>query len=100
MPVPAPAARTARALLAAVAVVGMVAAMALVLRPDAAVATPVGPPATATAVTPDVLRVSVGAEVSADGVDLALSGADDAARRVIAVLDDADVPKADVQTSN
>jgi hypothetical protein len=50
--------------------------------------------------TPDVLRLTVGVEVPADGVDAALTGADEAARRVIAALRDADVPRRDVQTVN
>ncbi len=109
-----PASRPIRVLLAAVSVLGVAAALVLVLRPDAVRAAPEDPapetPAVATGVevggvgtatgTPDVLRFTVGVEVTADGVDDALSGADDAARGVIAALADADVPKADVQTAN
>jgi uncharacterized protein YggE len=102
-------------LLAAAAAFGLATALLLVLRPGAAGAAPdapapeipagtsagvaVGGVGTATG-TPDVLRFTVGVEVTADRVDDALSGADDAARRVIAALDAADVPGEDVQTSN
>jgi len=111
--VPGP--RPVRVLLAAVAALGLATALLLVLGPGAAGAAPeestpetpsgsstgveVGGVGTATG-TPDVLRVTVGVEVTADGVDGALSGADEAARRVIAALRDADVPGEDVQTSN
>jgi uncharacterized protein YggE len=109
--VPGP--RPLRVLLAAVVLLGTAAALALVLRPDAVRAAPEAPATgtsgTSTGVevggvgtasgTPDVLRFTVGVEVSADGVDGALSGADDAARRVLAALREADVPERDVQTA-
>jgi len=109
-----PGSRSLRVVLAAVTVVGVMAALVLVLRPDSVRAAPddptpestgattgveVGGVGTATG-TPDVLRVTVGVEVTADGVDGALSGADDAARRVIQALRDADVAGRDVQTVN
>jgi uncharacterized protein YggE len=110
-----PGRRPLRALLAAVAVLGLATALVLVLRPDAVRAAPdqpvpndpaatssgveVGGVGTATG-TPDVLRFTVGVEVSADGVDAALTGADDAARKVLQALRDADVPEKDVQTQN
>jgi len=103
--------RPVRVLLAAVAAVGLATALLLVLRPGAAGAAPdepapgadpgssagvaVGGVGTATG-TPDVLRVTVGVEVTADGVDDALTRADEAARRVIAALGQADVPAEDV----
>jgi uncharacterized protein YggE len=109
-----PASRPIRVLLTAVAVLVLAAALVLVLRPGAVRAAPeepapdvaatptgveVGGVGTATG-TPDVLRFTVGVEVSADAVDEALSGADDAARGVIAALREADVPERDVQTTN
>jgi uncharacterized protein YggE len=110
-----PGRRSIRSLLAAVIALGVVTALVLVLRPDAVRAAPedplpgsgttdsvgveVGGVGTASG-TPDVLRVTVGAEVSADSVDEALSGADAAARRVLAALADAGVPERDVQTAN
>ncbi len=106
--------RPTRAPLAAVPVLAALTALLLVLRPDPVRAAPeepvpqeasapssgveVGGVGTATGI-PDVLRFSVGVEVSADGVDGALSGADDAARRVIAALRAADVAERDVQTA-
>jgi uncharacterized protein len=109
-----PGTRPLRVVLAAVTVVGVMAALVLVLRPDPVRAAPddpapettgtttgveVGGVGTATG-TPDVLRVTVGVEVTADGVDGALSGADDAVRKVIRALQDADVAERDVQTAN
>jgi uncharacterized protein len=109
-----PASRSITVLLAAVAVLGLAAALVLVLRPGAVRAAPgepvpdaagsatgveVGGVGTATG-TPDVLRFTVGVEVTADAVDEALSGADDAARGVIEALRAADVPEHDVQTAN
>jgi uncharacterized protein len=109
-----PGTRPLRVVLAAVTVVGVMAALVLVLRPDPVRAAPddpahettgtttgveVGGVGTATG-TPDVLRVTVGLEVTADGVDGALSGADDAARKVIRALQAADVAERDVQTAN
>ena len=109
-----PASRPIRVPLAVAAVLGLAAALVLVLRPDAVRAAPEEPApaaaATGTGVevggvgtatgTPDVLRFTVGVEVTADAVDDALSGADDAARAVIDALRDADVPERDVQTVN
>jgi uncharacterized protein YggE len=108
--------RPARLLPAALALLVGVAGLVLVLRPDAVRAAPVEPPpepgrsASASGVevggvgtasgTPDVLRVTVGVEVTGDSVDDALTGADDAARRVLAALADAGVPERDVQTAN
>jgi uncharacterized protein len=110
-----PGTRAIRVPLAAVTVFGVAAALVLVLRPAgvrAAPVDPVPPDGSPTSVgvevggvgtatgTPDVLRVTVGVEVVADGVDAALTGADDAARRVVAALRDADVPQRDIQTAN
>ena len=107
-----PARPSPRVLLAAVAALGLAAAALLVLRPqtvqaapdsgssdDAASGVEVGGVGTASG-RPDVLRFDVGVEVSADGVDAALSGADDAARAVVDALDAAGVPGEDVQTRN
>lgn len=49
---------------------------------------------------PDVLRFTVGVEVSADTVDAALAQADAAAERVLAALRDRGVPDADLQTAS
>jgi len=107
--------RPLRVLLAAVVALGVGTALFLLLRPGAAGAAPedpvpsdggaastgveVGGVGTASGV-PDVLRFTVGVEVTADGVDGALSGADDAARTVLDALRAADVPQDDVRTSN
>ena len=78
-----PGSRPLRVVLAAVTVVGVMAALVLVLRPDPVRAAPddPGPETTGTTTgvevggvgtatgTPDVLRVTVGVEVTADGVD-------------------------------
>ena len=53
---------------------------------------------TATAV-PDVVRATLGAEASAPDVDGALGTADDAARRIVDVLVERGVDRADVQTA-
>lgn len=50
--------------------------------------------------TPDVLRFTVGVEVSADTVDAALTSAGDSATRVIASLKDRGIDAADLQTAN
>jgi uncharacterized protein YggE len=102
-----PVSRTVRPLLAAVPIVGIAAAIALLLRPDVVRAEPVEPPppagvqvdgvGTATG-TPDVLRVTVGVETTADAVGEALEGTDAAARRVLDALRAEDVAEADVQT--
>jgi uncharacterized protein YggE len=103
-------------LLAAVTAAVAAAAVALVVRPGPAGAAPedpvptdgttatqagveVGGVGTATG-TPDVLRVTVGAEVTAETVDAALRGADDAARKMLRVVRDAGVADRDVQTVN
>ena len=95
--------------LAVVTVAGVVAAITLLVRPDDVRAEPVEPPAaagvhvdgvgTATG-TPDVLRVTVGVETTADAVADALQEADAAARRVLDALRGEGVPDDDVQTVN
>ena len=102
--------------LSALTAAAVVLGLALLVRPGPAGAAPAEPvpsdaaPPTGAGVavggigtatgTPDVLRVTVGVEVSADSVGDALSGADEAARRVIGALRDADVPGRDVRTAN
>jgi uncharacterized protein YggE len=98
-----------RSLLAAVAVVGSAAAIALVLRPAGVGAAPTDPPAeagvlvdgvgTATG-TPDVLRVTIGVETTAETVDAALQDANAAARRVLEAVRGEGVAEDDVQTAN
>jgi uncharacterized protein YggE len=105
-----PASRLVQPLLAAATVAAAVAAILLTVPPEAVRAAPEEPPAdpvgagiavagvgTATG-TPDVLRLSVAAEVSADTVDAALTSADEAARAVLDALADAGVADEDVQT--
>ena len=96
-------------LLAVVTVSGVVAAITLLDRPDAVRAEPMEPPAeagvhvdgvgTATG-TPDVLRVTVGVETTADAVADALQQADTAARRVLDAVRGEGVATDDVQTVN
>jgi uncharacterized protein len=96
-------------LFAAVPLVAVVAASALLLRPDPVRAEPAEAPpgavvqvegiGTATGV-PDVLRVTVGVETTADAVADALRETDAAARRVLDSLRDQDVPADDVRTTN
>ena len=96
-------------LFAVVTVAGVVGAITLLDRPDAVRAEPVEPPAeagvhvdgvgTATG-TPDVLRVTVGVETTADAVGDALQQADTAARRVLDALRGEGVATDDVQTVN
>ncbi len=103
MPVPRP----VRPLYAAVPIVVIVAAIALLVRPDVVRAEPVEAPpgagvrvdgvGTATG-TPDLLRVTAGVETTADAVEEALQGTDAAARRVLDALRAEDVAEADVQT--
>lgn len=50
--------------------------------------------------TPDVLRFTVGVEVTADTVDGALSSANEAARRMIGVLEQRGVAEEDLQTAS
>lgn len=96
-------------LLVAIPLAGL-AALTIVLGPPGAVrAAPTEAPAdagvqadgvgTATG-TPDVLRVTVGVETTAETVGEALREADAAARRVLDRLRDEDVPARDVQTSS
>ncbi len=104
-----PVLRTVRPLLAVVTTVGIVAAIALIVRPEPVRAEPAAPPSeaavqvdgvgTATG-TPDVLRVTVGVETTADSVGEALQGTDAAARRVLDALRAEDVAEADVRTVN
>lgn len=96
-------------LLAALLCGGLAAAIALLVRPDAVRADPVPAPpgaavhvdgtGTATGV-PDVLRVSVGVETTADAVVDALRDTDAAARRVLDALREQGVAEADVRTVN
>jgi uncharacterized protein len=91
------------------ALLGIVAVIALLVRPEAVRAEPVAPPpdavvqvdgvGTATG-TPDVLRVTAGVEVTAEAVVEALQEADAAARRLLDALGAEDVAEADVQTVN
>jgi uncharacterized protein len=104
-----PARRALSPLLAAVPVVGVAVVIALLVQPDVVRAEPVEAPSgaavavegtgTATAV-PDVLRVTVGVEETADAVGEALAGADAAARSVLEALRGHDVSEADVRTVN
>ena len=104
--------RLVQSLLVAAAVAAAAVAVVLIASPGAVRAAPeepgadgtdagiaVGGTGTATG-TPDVLRVSVAAEVSADTVDAALSSADEAARAVLAAVSAAGVADEDVQTSD
>ena len=96
-------------LLVAIPLVGLAALVLVVGPPGAVRAAPPEAPAdagvqvdgvgTATG-TPDVLRVTVGVESTAETVGEALRTADAAARRVLDRLRDEDVPERDVQTSN
>jgi uncharacterized protein YggE len=102
-----PVSHTVRPLFAAVTTVGIVAAIALLVRPEPVRAEPAAPPpeaavqvdgvGTATG-TPDVLRVTVGVETTADAVGEALQGTDAAARRVLDSLRAEDVAESDVRT--
>jgi uncharacterized protein len=95
--------------LAVLTCVGVAAAIALLVRPDAVRAEPVTPPpgaavavegtGTATGV-PDVLRVTVGVETTAGAVADAVRDTDAAARGLLEALRDQDVPEADVKTVN
>jgi uncharacterized protein YggE len=97
------------AVLTLVAAVAALAAIALLFRPEAVRAAPAAPPSdagvqvegvgTATG-TPDVLRVVIGVETTADTVDEALQQADAAADRVLDALRAEGVPEEDVQTVN
>lgn len=96
-------------LLAVVTVAGVVAAVTLVARPDAVRAEPVEPPAEAGVHVdgvgtargmPDVLRVTVGVETTADAVGAALQEADAVAGRVLDALRGEGVAEDDVQTVN
>lgn len=104
-----PARRLLTALSAATVVVGVVAAGLVLTAPDPARAAPtesaedgrvqVDGVGTASGV-PDVLRVTVGVETTAETVDEALGSADDAARRVLDAVRAEDVPDRDVRTVN
>jgi uncharacterized protein YggE len=99
--------RTRDALLAAVALLGAVVAITLLVRVDPVRAAPADPPpddgvlvdglGSATG-TPDVLRVTVGVETAADSVAGSLQEADAAAHRVLEALRGEDVPPDDVRT--
>ncbi|MCZ2805575.1 SIMPL domain-containing protein [Modestobacter sp. VKM Ac-2983] len=92
-----------------VAVVGTVAAVTLLDRPQAVRAAPAEPPpdaavqvegvGTATG-APDVLRVTVGVEATAETVQEALDQADAAVLRIFDALRAQEVPERDVQTVN
>ncbi|MCZ2826168.1 MULTISPECIES: SIMPL domain-containing protein [unclassified Modestobacter] len=94
-------------LFALVAVLGTIATLTLLDRPQAVRAAPAGPPpdaavqvegvGTATG-TPDVLRVTVGVEATAETVQEALDQADAAVLRVFEALRAEEVPERDVQT--
>ena len=95
--------------LAVAALVGAVAVTTLLNAPQEVRAAPADPAPQAgvqveglgTAIgKPDVLRVTFGVENSAESVDEALTAANEAARRVLAALRDADVEEQDVQTVN
>jgi uncharacterized protein YggE len=95
-------------LVAAVTLVGVVAAIAVLGRPEPVRAEPVDAAAATVQVdgvgtatgTPDVVRVTVGVETTANTVDDALQRADSAARRVLDALRAEEVPEDDVQTVN
>jgi uncharacterized protein YggE len=101
--------RSRHRLLAVAALVGVVAAIALLFRPEVGRAAPADPPAdagvqvdgvgTATG-TPDVLRVTVGVETTADAVEDALEQANAAARSVLESAHAEGVAADDVQTVN
>lgn len=95
--------------LAVAGLVGAVAVVALLASPQQVRAAPADPAREAgvqvegvgtASGRPDVLRVTIGVETSAENVDEALTAADEAARRVLAALRAADVPERDVQTVN
>jgi uncharacterized protein len=98
-----------RSLLAAAALVGAAAAIALVLRPAPVGAEPTDPlPEAGVQVdgigsatgTPDLLTVTIGVETAADTVDAALQDATTAARRVLEAVRGEGVAEDDVQTVN
>ena len=101
--------RSRIALFAAVPLVGIVAAVVVLSRPDPVRAAPGDTPAeagvlvdgtgTATGV-PDVLRATVGVETTADTVEQALQDANAAANAVREALHAESVPDDDVQTVN
>ena len=105
--------RLVPSLLAAAAVAAATVAVVLVAQPASVRAAPddgaeadaaqagiaVGGVGTASG-TPDVLRLSVAAEVTAGTVDEALSSADEAARRVMEAVSAAGVAGEDVQTAD
>jgi len=103
-----PVRRSRSPLVAAVALAGVVAAVAVLGRPEPVRAEPVDPAAATVQVdgvgtatgTPDVLRVTVGVETTAGTVDDALQRADSAARAVLDALRAEEVPGDDVQTVN
>jgi uncharacterized protein YggE len=101
--------RQFRSLLIVAAVVGLLGAGVLFFRPDAVGAAPTDPPAEAgvqvdgvgTAIgTPDVLRVTIGVETTADAVDVALQDASASAARVLEAVRAEGVSEDDVQTVN
>lgn len=93
-------------LIAAVAVLAGAGALgALALTPSTAdAASPPGGTITVTgtgsaSAVPDVVRTTIGAQASAPTVDAALSGANDATRKVLKALADQGVTKRDVKTA-
>src|SRR3712207_6901385 len=102
-------ARSRALIIAVVVLVGAVLAIALTLRPEALRAEPVEP-ATGAGVevegvgtvtgSPDVLRVTIGVETTAEAVDVALQDASAAARRVLEAVRAEGVAEDDVATVN
>jgi uncharacterized protein YggE len=100
--------RSRSPLVAAVTVLGVLAAVAVLGRPEPVRAEPVDPSTATVQVegvgtatgTPDVLRVTIGAETTAETVAAALSGTDAAIRRVHDALRAEGVPEDDVRTVN
>lgn len=95
-------------LVVVLALTGLLTAYAVSSSPSSSAATVPGDSSTGVHVTgvgtvsgtPDVLRFTVGVEVSADTVDTALGSASETATRVIATLKDRGIDAADLQTAN
>jgi len=101
--------RLTHPLLAVVTVLGVVTAVTLLDGPQVVRAAPADPPSEAgvqvdgvgtSTGAPDVLRVTVGVETTADAVGVALADANAAARRVFDALRAEEVPDGDVRTVN